>query len=160
MPYSHDELMGALWVDSPEILDDHSAYRRLIPQWVTYDKYKGRFRVNSGAFPPHRESSAISVTLEQIADELGMNGQDLSLYGHESTHGLVAIEVGKARSLGFKVRLAPTNDNPAHAMLFAEDLETGVCPDRRRCKLLGRRLALHAELLILPPGCQQAAEAG
>lgn len=158
LPSFQDDTLRGPWVDDPNVSNDHLAYRRLIPRWATYDKKMRMFRVSSGAFPPHKVSSAISIILGQVADKHDIDVQTLSLLGHELTHGLAVFEVGTAREVGFKIRLAPTNDNPAHALLFAEDPETGNCPDRKLCQRFGRELATRAELLVLPPGVHRLSE--
>ena len=158
LPSFQDNILLGPWIDDPDVSNDQLAYRRLIPRWVVYDKKKGIFRVSSGAFPPHKISSAISVTLGQVADKYDIDVQTLSLRGHELTHGLAAFEVGAAREIGFKIRLAPTDDNPAHALLFAEDPETGNCPDRKLCQRFGRELGTRTELLVLPPGVDRPSE--
>lgn len=138
------------WTDDEYLDDNLSAYRRLIPKWVVREQ-NGLLRISTGAFPPHRISLSVSVTLEQVANELGHNARDLALSGHETTHGLGVFSVGAARSLGFMVRRVPVQNDPAHGMLFAQNPVTGVVPDRARCKSLGRKLAREAFVVVKPP---------
>ena len=149
--FAAGEVFDGPWTNDPDILDSQLAYRRLHSDNVKYEKGTG-YRITSGSFPPHRESLSVSVTLEKVAAELGIDGKQLALEEHENTHGLAAVQVYIVRQIGFMVRLVPTNDNPAHALLFARDTETGECPSKKRGKSLGRKLAKQAELLIIPPG--------
>ena len=155
--FATGEVFDGPWTDDPGVLNSQLAYRRLHIDAVEYEEGSG-YRITSGSFPPHRESLSVSVTLEKVAAELGIDGQQLALEGHENTRGLAAVQVYIARQIGFMVRLVPTNDNPAHALLFARDPKTGECPSKRRGKSLGRKLAKQAELLVVPPGVNRPSE--
>ena len=96
-------------------------------------------------------SLSVSVTLEGAAKKLGKDAQRLALWGHEETHGLAKFEVSAARSLGFMVRRVPVKSDPAHGLLFAQNQETGVCPDKSRCRSLGRKLSRKASMMVVPP---------
>lgn len=150
VPFPSGEVFSGPWTDDEYLEDNQPAYRRLIPAWVTR-KGDGRLRVNSGAFPPHRVSLSVSVTLGQVAKELGIDGQHLALSGHSTTHGVGVFNVGEARDLGFLVRRVPVRDDPAHGMLFVQNPNTGVVPDKGRCRSLGRKLARQAYVLVEPP---------
>lgn len=97
------EVFNGPWTDDYTVSDAGLAYRRLFHGWVSRVA-DGTFRVNSGAFPPHRESLSVSVTLEQFMARVCKDSKELALSGHESTHGLAVFEVGVARSIGFMVR--------------------------------------------------------
>lgn len=144
------EIFDGPWTDDDSVSDQGVAYRRLVAAWVT-PLPEGGFRINSGAFPPHRLSLSISVTLGAVATELGRDVRRLALFGHEQTHGLATFNVGEARSLGFKVRRVPVASDPAHGILFAKNDNTGMCPDKSRCRSLGRKLSRLASILVLPP---------
>jgi len=143
------EVFAGPWTDDPSIGNDVVAYRRLRSDWV--ERLVEGYRVKSAAFQPHRESSSISVTLADVAEQLGLAPRDVALGEFVGEYGLATFLVGDARSTGLHVRRVPLSVDSGHAMLFAAHPETGECPNSRHCRRLGKVLASMASVDLAPP---------
>lgn len=149
--FDDGQIFAGPWTDDPSIPDDVVAYRRIDSHGVERNDLVV-VRVKSYAFQPHRVSLSVSVTLSDLAIEQGVQPQAMALPAAlETKFGLCSFKVADARGVGFWVRRVPRDEDPAHAMLFAPDSDTGIAPHKNRCKKLGGQLASLAEVVVEPP---------
>lgn len=141
---------GAVYRDDPDIGDTEILYRMVTTQGVARDS--GSLRVTSVAFqdqsPKRLENSvypavAASVFLASVLLSKNKRPSDLvKCWG--PGYGVVSITAGSAREVNQGIVRAPTENNPAHAMIFAI---TGP----KKSKGDRTRLAERAEIVIPPP---------
>ncbi len=120
--------------DDPSIPDEAELWRRVPPDFYTYDERLGRRRPSSGAFDNHRDGSPMSVVLAAES-----RGVDAVLAGYAG-YGLVAITAGLARACGQGVVRAPLPDEPAHAHVVGAKTSS-----------VKKRLARDARSIVEPP---------
>jgi hypothetical protein len=99
--------------DDPRIPDSAELWRRIPPDWVTWDDEQQRLRPSSQAFKNHRESGAISVFLANA-----ISGPEYALQPPNENFYLASITAGFARSVGLAVTAdPPVPDVIGHAWL-------------------------------------------
>jgi hypothetical protein len=119
--------------DDPTIPDETILWRRIPPRWFHRDESLGRLRPAKAAFDDDPDGSPMSVV---IADE--SRGQAAVLAGHEG-YGLAAFTAHLARECRLRIARAPTDDEPAHAVVVG-----------RKTDSVRRRLARGSDWVVLP----------
>lgn len=145
--FASGETFEGPWTDDGSIGDDVVAFRRLPHDWISGDRdLPGTRRVNSAAFQPHPDSQAISVTLSDVADGLGIDPAAMCLGEYAGEYGLATVLVRDARAQGLAIRRVPLSVDPGHAMFFITD-DSGQ-RDERSCRKAGKKLARAAHLVL------------
>jgi hypothetical protein len=142
---------GTVYADDPTIPDDAVLYRMLRTGNV---KWAGSApqRVGTNAFQDQREdtlaalgvpATAVSISLESELVEAELSIEDVvRKWGPE--YGAAAIEAGAARAVGQGVTRWPTDDHPAHGMIF-------VLVGPKKTNSQSKQLAKAARLVVVPP---------
>jgi hypothetical protein len=125
--------------DDRTILDEHHLWRR-IPKWhLAPDQNARGIRVSSAAFDDDPDGNPMSVVL---GDELLSSGRaaEEALRGLPE-FGLVSITAALARERGQKIIRAPSDDEPAHALVVGS-----------KTRSVMKAFARAATWVIPPPG--------
>jgi len=124
--------------DDPTIPDKAELLRRIPPWHFIPDENQGLVRPSSAAFADDKDGP-MSVTL---AEELTKEGRSLDsvLVGH-GDFALASITAGLVRECEQGIVRAPTDDEPAHALVFG-----------KKTKSIQRKLVKGARWIIPPSG--------
>jgi hypothetical protein len=106
------------YIDDDTILNEAELYRRVPPQWLVRDENLGTVRPSSQAFQDSPNGSPMSVTLADVLSAAGREPSSV-LSGHQG-FGLVAITAGLARECQQGIMRDPTEEEPAHALVFGK----------------------------------------
>ncbi len=129
--------MSQQLVDNPSILDDDNIWRRIPPQHLIEDSNAlGGYRISSAAFDDSPDGTPMSGFWERLHQQMGLNEND-ALSGHEN-FSLASFKAKLARQLEQGIQHDPTEDAPAHVLVFG--------PKRKPIK---RGLAAGAHWLVL-----------
>lgn len=126
--------MTDLPADDHAIRDDDRALRRVHPKWVVRES-DGTVRLSSAAF----RDDEMSINLKSLMSKAGRPPED-TLTGYPD-FGLAEIVVADIRSLKLGVVAAPTQEEPAHAIVTGRKTQS-VC----------RKLRDRAACLVWPRG--------
>ena len=130
---THDDAYSEL-TDDPTIHNEDVLWRRIHPRWVKPDEKIGGVRLTSEAFQNSSDGSPMSVVL---AKEHG--NPEAVLEGHEG-YSLASITACLARENCQGIARDPTQENPAHALVFGKKTEA-----------TSKKLARGAEWVVPPP---------
>jgi len=119
--------------DAPEVHDEWGLLRRIPPWHFTWEA-DGAVRPSGAAFDDDQDGNPMSVV---VAEECA--GLEKVLEGHEG-FALVRIPVGVAKEKGQRIVLAPTEAEPAHALVVG-----------KKTKSVRRALARASEWVVPPP---------
>lgn len=96
------------WKDDHSIGDNERLWRRVHPTQITFEAESGEPRISSGVFSTG-DGLSVSIASETTTEALLKNYPE---------HSLIEFEAGVARSLGCVVVRDPTDDDPAHAVVW------------------------------------------
>lgn len=119
--------------DDPTIVDEAALWRRIPPWHIYFDENLGRRRPSSAAFDDDPDGPMSVV----IAAE--SRGPDSVLAGHDG-YGLASLTAGFARGVGQGVARDPTEEEPAHALVFG-----------RKTRRVRNKLVSASAWVVLPP---------
>ena len=124
------------FVDDATISDDDHVLRRIPKnQRVTDPKVPGGIRPSSGAFDDSSDGSPLSMTLaSECVDPASL------IEGFEEA-GVVRVSVRELRALGQGFVRDPTDDDPAHVLVFGHKSQS-----------FGKKAARAATWIIRPEG--------
>lgn len=130
--------------ESEAIPDDAVLLRRVAPEFIDMDDLdeEGRPRLSSAAFQDYQESRArelgypgpaMSVHLASVLDESGKSAESV-LVGQRPGFGLVRFTAGDVRAHSMGVQRRPTEDDPAHAVVFATNRPKRSASQQKRVR--------------------------
>jgi hypothetical protein len=131
-----NERTPATWA----ISDDDVVWRRINPSFgpgsdpFAWDYDDQCYRPTSQHFSDSSDGTPMSVDIASIAGD-----PDVTLAGYEGW-GLVALNVGELRRLGFEVESKPEPDNPAHAYVHGNKKTSRARQPLKKLAVWVRRL--------------------
>ena len=120
------------WKDDPTIEGNERLLRRIPKTWVRLNR-DGTLKITSAAF----KDRELSVNIESLMVQDGRNAKD-SLRGY-SGYGLASINSGVAREHHQAVIRQPTEEEPAHGIVFGN-----------KPRSVARKMRNCAELIVKP----------
>ena len=108
--------------DCHDILPEHRVIRRISPEWIVTSS-DGKRRISTAAFDPSSKERdpycGLSIDIEHFIVADGLDAQ--AYVSTPQFTGAIAIEVSKFRTRNFLVGYDPSDDNPYHGAVWADE---------------------------------------
>src|SRR5882724_4978871 len=111
-------MSAAEYAKDKTILDEADLYRRIPPNQIVRDENQGILRPSSQAFEDSRDGTPMSVVLADVLSAAGRAPESVLI--RLEGFALASITAGLARDCGQGVARDPTDDEPAHALVFGK----------------------------------------